>query len=187
MTGRVKKPCLWLANVTEKKVLRWSRFVEQDMMQLLQTQVKNNREELEKVKKESHLKGYSDISQIGLSAGCNVNDIVEHLGNNAYLQQVQGRMGEPIADTPMPYGVLSIKKTSDYFIEVTFTEIAKGEKSSCLWLADVVGKKILGWSRMISSSEVDQMQKSVLDDVQSTQRRVEELEQIIQKYIEKNT
>lgn len=185
MTGKTKKPVLWLANVTEKKVKDWSKFVEQSEIQALSQGINENHEAINKLLANSQLRLFSDISQLGLGEGCSVQDIVERLDNNTYFQQVQGKIGEPISDTPAPFGILTIKKTTKYFIEVTFSEIASNEKPSCMWIANVIDEKVQGWSRMLGKGELDLLKQNMSDEMELAKKRVEELEEMLKKLLTK--
>ena len=93
------------------------------------------------------------MQQLGCSKGVSVQEIMDRMPENSYLQQVQGNY-DPIVDTPVPFGVLSIKKTTNYFVEVQFTQMTYKSKRPQLYIGNVVENKIVGWERFVSEAEL---------------------------------
>lgn len=132
---------------------------------------------------------YNHISQIGLLEPCSVQQIIECLPNNSYFQQVQGDLGFPITDTPVPYGVLTIKKTTNYFIEVQFVQMTYKTKRPQLYIANVINGKVEGWERFASASEYEEMMKKANALHAENMEKIKELEKdinfLIRKYARK--
>lgn len=127
---------------------------------------------------------FTDISQLGLRTGCAIQEIVDKLPNNSYFQQVQGAMGEPICDTPVPYGVLTIKKTTDYFVDVQFSQMTFANRVPQFWIAHVVNKKLVGWERLISENEFKKDIQNINEQCELYKNRIEELEKDIRLLID---
>lgn len=96
------------------------------------------------------MKAYSDIGQLGLKKGCSVNDIIKNLPINSIFQQAQGALGEPIVDTPVPYGVLSIVKTTDYFVNIMFVQMTIKNSPVRVYSAKYINGKIESWDRILT-------------------------------------
>lgn len=107
--------------------------------------------DLGKIMQESNMvKTYSGIGQLGLKRGCSVNEIISKLPINSIFQQAQGALGEPIIDTPVPYGILHIIKTTDYFVSVTFTQMTIKNSSVRVYSAKYINGKIESWDRILT-------------------------------------
>lgn len=182
MAGKNKTPRLWIANVTEQKVLRWNRMVGIDELGVMENNVKENAEAIQLVNQKNMLKVYSNISQLGLSSGVSIEEIIKRMEENSYLQQVQGKMNEPISDTPAPFGVLTIKKTTNYFVEVMFSESAS---NAVIWIAKVLDGKVFKWRKMISEEETKVTENKLYQEIESTKERLEILERCIDKLVNK--
>ncbi len=109
----------------------------------------------------SNLKCYGDIHQLGLKNGCSVQSIVDSMPAMSSLQQVQGKICEPICDTPVPYGVLQIVKTSDYFVKITFTQMTIPQNGIQIYEGLYVNRKIIGWEKIVTESELQEMEKRI--------------------------
>mgnify|MGYP002109867899 CR=1 FL=1 len=107
----------------------------------------------QKLKDRDSLQVYKSMQQLGCSKGVSVQEIMDRMPEGSYLQQVQGNY-DPIVDTPMPFGVLSIKKTTNYFVEVQFTQMTYKSKRPQLYIGNVVENKIVGWERFVSEAEL---------------------------------
>lgn len=112
---------------------------------------------------ENHLRVYGNIWQLGLKTGCRVQEIIDALPVNSYFQQAQGKKGEPIEDTPVEYGVLTIKKTTSYFVEVQFVQSTLSNSKTKLFVANVRNKKIEGWTSYAKEEELIRMRERVDD------------------------
>ena len=94
------------------------------------------------------LETYSNIGQLGIAAPCTVNAIIDKLPMNSYFQQVQGNYNEPVVGLPSRYGVLTIRKTTNYFIEVTFTETVVSKPT--IYIGKVVNQKVVEWTKLVA-------------------------------------
>lgn len=148
--------------------------------EMLLPQIDKMNKEINDIKeKVSCLNVYGDIWQLGLSKGCKVQDIIDKLPDNSYFQQVQGSLGSPVADTPVPYGVLTIKRTTDYFVEVQFVQMTYSSKKPQIYIANVVNKKIAAWEQFVSLKEYDERIEKIEKEFEITANKLSELEKKI--------
>lgn len=110
----------------------------------------------QKLKCRDSLHVYKGIQQLACPKGVTVQEIMDRMPENSYLQQVQGNY-DPIADTPVPFGILSIRKTTNYFVEVQFTQMTYKSKRPQLYIGNVVENKLVGWERFIGETELNSM------------------------------
>ena len=103
----------------------------------------------------------TSIGEVGLGEGVLIHEIVERMPNNSVLCQVQGRMGEPIIDTPEPYGVLTITKTTDYFVQILFSQMTLSAKKPQLFQANWIKGDIRGWTRYVEESELKELEERI--------------------------
>lgn len=121
----------------------------------------------------------TDISQLGLKKGCEIQEILNKLPANSYFQQVQGAMGDPIKDTPVPYGVLTIKKTTNYFVDVQFSQMTFASKVPQLWVAHIVDRELADWERLVSEQEYKMYIQKANEQMESCRKKMEDMEKDI--------
>lgn len=101
-----------------------------------------------------------------------VQEIVDNMPENSSLIQVQGELGKPVLDTPVPFGVLTIHKTTNYFVDITFKQMTIDGKDPNLFIGRWVKEKLIGWTRFVSQNEIESLEK-----------RLEKLEKEIQEKV----
>lgn len=142
---------------------------------------------LDKVRKElyieknnpNRLKIFSNISQLGCGLGVRVQDIIDKLPDNSYFQQVQGNMS-PIVDTPVPYGILTIKKTTYYFVEVQFSQMTYKNKMPIIFIANVINGKVQKWEKFVNYSEFNLCKELLENQIKDLTRKIDNLKQYIE-------
>ena len=92
---------------------------------------------------------------------------------NSYLQQVQGNY-DPVCDTPVPYGILTIKKTTSYFVEIQFVQMSIPNEKPQLYIGNYVKQKLLSWEKFISESEFDSRIKYIEKEIESLNNKINE-------------
>lgn len=122
--------------------------------------------------KTASLNVYSGIQQLKLVKGVKVQEIIDKLPENSYIQQVQGNF-DPIADTPVPFGVLSIKKTSNYFVEVQFVQMTYKSKRPQIYIGNVIECTLIGWEKFIGEAEVNSMIENLQVQIDSLKRDIQ--------------
>lgn len=107
-----------------------------------------------------------NLNDLGLPIPCTIKDIVLKLPNSSTFIQAQGAVGKPILDTPIPYGVLRIVKTSNYFVEITFTQMTIKGKSPKLFQANWIDGDVKSWTRFVADFEIEALEErlSQLED-----------------------
>ena len=107
---------------------------------------------------------YTNVSQIGYGQWISVAEVVRRMPCNSTLTQVQGRYGEPLLDTPFPFGVLSIIKTTDYFVQILFSRMTLSGPTE-LYQGKWIDNRLAGWSKYITSDEfeekIDRLEKEI--------------------------
>lgn len=124
--------------------------------------------------KKVELNVYSGIQQLRLAKGATVQEIIDRLPESSYIQQVQGNF-DPIADTPIPFGILTIKKTSNYFVEVQFVQMTYKSKKPQMYIGNVIDGKLASWERFIGETEVNSMIENLqmqIDSLKCDMQRV---------------
>ncbi|MBR6347658.1 MAG: polysaccharide pyruvyl transferase family protein [Spirochaetales bacterium] len=115
---------------------------------------------------------YRDYRNLGLKGKVTIDQIVDAMPINSMYQQSVGRVGDLFLDVPTSYGVLKIVKTTDYFVDISFVRNTMKTKSPELYVAHRVDRKVVGWTRFVSSSEFDALGKKV----EELENRVSDLE-----------
>lgn len=119
---------------------------------------------LEKIRKKTEaekdesLRCFYNIDQLGLHKGVSCQAIIDRLPENSYLQQVQGDF-DPIQDTPLPYGVLTIKKTTNYFVEVVFSQMTYRTKKPKMFIGNIVNCNLVGWTEFVTKDSLSDVLK----------------------------
>lgn len=109
---------------------------------------------------------YSSIGELGLPIGTTIKEIVHTMPCNSTLCQVQGRLNDPIADTPVPFGVLTIIKTTDYFAQIMFSCMTtESEKPNIYQASWIDGEIRAGWTRYVREDEIKEI-KSRLEELE---------------------
>ena len=134
-------------------------------------QIKLNKEDLEKKNKDKL--SFTSIGDLGLGEGCSINEVIRRMPTNSTLCQVQGNYNLPIADTPVPYGVLTIVKTSDYFVQIIFTRMTVGEIPE-IYQAQWKDNRVVRWIRFISDQEFFMFKEKTEKEIESLKKLIEE-------------
>lgn len=116
---------------------------------------------------------FKNISQLNCKKGVSVQEIIEAMPENSYLQQVQGNY-DPVCDTPVPYGILTIKKTTSYFVEIQFVQMSIPNEKPQLYIGNYVKQKLLSWEKFISESEFDSRIKYIEKEIESLNNKINE-------------
>ena len=111
----------------------------------------------------AHGSHFTNIAVFGLGEKTYIRDIVFAMPTNSTLLQVQGAMNEPLADTPAPYGVLSIAKTTDYFVQITFARMTINGEDPELYQAKWVNGSVRGWTKYVPEARFVALEKKVSD------------------------
>jgi len=126
----------------------------------------------------NQLRIFSNINQLGCGPDVSVQKIIDTMPENSYLQQVQGNM-TPIIDTPVPYGVLTIKKTTYYFVEVQFSQITYKHIMPIMFIANVIDGKVEKWEKFVSHSELNTCMESFENRIKDLTSKIDNLQQYI--------
>lgn len=133
---------------------------------------------IKKINKKQELKDrnslniYGGIQQLGCVKGVTVQGIIDKMPDNSYIQQVQGNF-DPIADTPVPFGVLSIRKASNYFVDVQFVQMTNKGIKPQFYIGNVVNCKLVGWEHFIGETEINSMIENLQNQINSLKRVVQ--------------
>lgn len=141
----------WLTTTIEEALSCKDMVTEYDL--LLKQRSSNN--------KIGNCRIFGHIGELGLKPGCSVNDIIRQMPNNSSLQQVQGAKGEPLIDTPVPYGILEIFKGTNYFIKVIFTQMTMDDKEPQIYQGKVKKQTVVEWERYITNREYSKLNERV--------------------------
>ena len=117
---------------------------------------------------------YRDYKNLGLKGKVRIDQIVDALPLNSFFQQAIGRQGEVFLDVPSSYGILKIFKATDYFVEISFTKNTMKTQSSEFYIARRVNRKVVGWTRFVSSEELEEL----TNKVNLLLREVEEIKKV---------
>lgn len=102
-----------------------------------------------KAEDENRLRLYNDLNQLGCNNGCTCQELIDRMPENSYLQQVQGDY-DPVIDTPLPFGIITIKKTTNYFVEIVFSQVTYRTKKPKMFIGNVVNSKLVGWTEFVT-------------------------------------
>ncbi len=104
---------------------------------------------------------YRDYKNLGLKGKVTIDQVVNSMPIHSVFQQSVGKIGDVFVDVPVSYGVLKIVKTTDYFVEISFTRNTMKTKEPEIYLAQRVDRKVVGWTRFVSSGELDSLKKKI--------------------------
>ena len=104
----------------------------------------------------------TSIRELGFVNHVSIKNIVERMPLNCVLYQSQGKIGDPIEDTPLPFGVLTVVKTTNYFVQISFTRMTIGDEQPTLYIAKWINGNIISWSRMVDEGMLAQYDEKLI-------------------------
>ena len=85
----------------------------------------------------------------------------------------------PIIDTPVPYGVLTIKKTTYYFVEVQFSQMTYKNIMPTIFIANVIDGKVEKWEKFVGHSELNICKELFENQIKDLTSKIDNLKQYI--------
>ena len=114
---------------------------------------------------------FNNIGDLGLGEGASITEIVRRMPTNSTLCQVQGNFNQPISDTPVPYGVLTIVKTTDYFVQIIFTRMTVGNTPQ-IYQAQWKDNRVYSWSRFVSEEDLIAFKEEIREELDSIKNNI---------------
>ena len=168
--GRLKKDSLdWLLNaINETKVDSFKSNVYASLTNTLPDIIEERRL-------------ISSIAELNLSNGVSIETIVRNMPDNSVLVQNQGTFGDPVINTPAQFGVLTIYKTTDYFVQITFSVMTNKDEKPSFYQAQWIDGRVVDWVKYIDERDVESAINTISRSLQS---RFDKLEVDLRMMIE---
>lgn len=109
----------------------------------------------------ANIRIYTNLRELALSEGSSVDEIINKMPPKSLFLHEQGKIGEPIIGTPVPYGILEIYKGTNYFAKILFYQMTISDSKPIMYQARYINKHIIDWERYIGQDEYRELEQKV--------------------------